>query len=404
MRRAINNFWVRLKNKVSRSFVQRIGYWANDMYHFSSESDELSIEAGQGERGKFFIILGRECYFETVREYPIGRLSDLKKVLASEESPGPHGGQKFDRIVRSSENSFTVTSWVVKHSIVSALENRPWVLVPETACLTANSDAAEVMINRLGKFLAIGNGPDGIKSALTEGESAGASRLGLYTQPLSSANQGDTKQISEQQFPAVLIQGLKHILMSSPLLFLLPPDRSAIRRYPWVRAAKLSSYIFAGYIALSSAYLYGLQLVTDYRLDKARGASQPAIALQKENANLKSNITELNQLMADAEPTWVIWDLALDLAHDGVRFTAINNSNNRVKFYGSATKASAVLSKLADDPRVVSADYASAVRNRRGKETFVIEFALNPDYRGGESNDKVAAVATQNTPLADKYE
>ena len=108
--------------------------------------------------------------------------------------------------------------------------------------------------------------------------------------------------------------------------------------------------------------------------------------------------------MADAEPTWVIWDLALDLAHDGVRFTAINNSNNRVKFYGSATKASAVLSKLADDSRVVSADYASAVRNRRGKETFVIEFALNPDYRGGESNGKVAAVATQNTSLADKYE
>jgi hypothetical protein len=252
--------------------------------------------------------------------------------------------------------------------------------------------------------LAIRNGPDGIKSALTEGDSASASRLGLYTQPLSSANQGDTRHISEQQFPSALVLGLKHILITSPWLFLLPPDRSAIRRYPWVRAAKLSSYIFAGYIALSSAYLFGFQLVTDYRIDKAREASQVAIELQKENANLKSNITELNQLMEDTEPTWVIWDLALGLAQDGVRFTAINSINSRVKFHGSATKASTVLSKLADDPRIVSADYASAVRNHRGKEIFVIEFELNPDYRERKSKSKVVAAATQNTSLVDKYE
>jgi hypothetical protein len=404
MRRAINNFWVRLKNKVFRSCVERIGYRSNGIYYFSPGSDELSIEAGQVGRAKFVIILGRECYFETVREYPIGRLSDLKKILACEESPGPHGGLRFDQIIRSSESSFSVTSWVVKHSIVSALENRPWVLVPETACLTANGHDTEVMVNRLGKSLAIRNGPDGIKSALTEGDSASASRLGLYTQPLSSANQGDTRHISEQQFPSALVLGLKHILITSPWLFLLPPDRSAIRRYPWVRAAKLSSYIFAGYIALSSAYLFGFQLVTDYRIDKAREASQVAIELQKENANLKSNITELNQLMEDTEPTWVIWDLALGLAQDGVRFTAINSINSRVKFHGSATKASTVLSKLADDPRIVSADYASAVRNHRGKEIFVIEFELNPDYRERKSKSKVVAAATQNTSLVDKYE
>lgn len=404
MRRAKNKFWVRLKGQITKSCLIRIGFWSDELFRFSSNMVGLSIDADNDGQTKFIIILSRGCYFETVREYPIGRQSDLKKILAAEEIPGPHQGPRFDNSVRTSDSSFVVTSWVVKQSVVAALPNRPWLLIPETACLMANGHDAEVTVNRLGKFLIIRNGPDGIKSALTEGETVGVSGLGLYGQPLLSANQGDTRHISEQQLPAALVQGLKHILFTSPLLFLLPPDRSAIRRYPWMRAVKLSSYIFAGYMAVSSVYLHSMQLLTDYRIDRVLERSQIANALQKENAVLKSTILELNQLVANTEPNWIVWDLAIGLVQDGVIFTAINKTNGRIKFHGSATKASVVLSKIAGDSRIVSADYASAVLNRRDKETFVIEFGLNPDYRGGGFKDKVAAAATQNTSLVDKYE
>jgi hypothetical protein len=405
MRSALNKYWIRLKGQVTGLCLIRIGFWSDGLFRFSSNAVALSIGADSDQQAKFITILSRECYFETVREYPIGRQSDLKKILAAEQVPGPHQGPRFDKLVRTSDSSFSVTSWVVKQSVVAALPNRPWLLVPETACLNANGHGGEVLANRLGKSLTIRSGPDGIKSALTAGsaDSAGApNNLGLYTQAPLLASQDGNRHIAEEQFPSELLRGLKQILWASPLLFILPPDRSAIRQYPWVRAAKLSSFIFAGYIAVSSVYLHGMQLFTDYRIDRVLEGSQIAVALQKETAVLKSSILELNQSLANTEPNWIVWDLAIGLVEDGVIFTAINNTNGRIKFHGSAQKASVILSKLVDDPRVVSADYASAVLNRRGKETFVIEFELNPEIQATTPQVGLASDPTESSLVADE--
>ena len=75
--------------------ISQGGYLADSLYGLTVTDDkQLSFKAVQNiDTAKFrWLIIGREHYFETSKEYPIANKRDLTKALAFEDNKAPFQG------------------------------------------------------------------------------------------------------------------------------------------------------------------------------------------------------------------------------------------------------------------------------------------------------------------------
>ena len=72
-------------DRVRSALLSRVGFWAGETYDLlaGDNPDQLRVQA-HPSKSKWVLIVGREYYYESVSEYPIGNLRDLKNALKLE--------------------------------------------------------------------------------------------------------------------------------------------------------------------------------------------------------------------------------------------------------------------------------------------------------------------------------
>jgi len=361
-----------------------VGFWAGQAYDLlpGDNSDQLTLKA-RSSKSKWVLIVGREHYYESVTEYPIGSLRDLKKALKIEPWSFPYEGVRLVQITRTTPQSHRVTNWVVKADVLDHQERRPLLMVPETACLQALAASGPVSISRLGKIVLIISSYTGIASGI-ESESRDDSALRFWrTQLLSLSDQPHDCPVSpveEADFASKLVNGLTGLIKRSPLDFFVPLERAVRGSYPWRKASKMALLAGIAYLSLSSLYLVLTDEWVEHQLSAIQADSNAVQELRKDVRFMQAEVNEVAGVFSEVAPLWVTWDVVTDLLKKGVAVSRINSMDGSVTITGTAPKASEILSYLSNDVRVSEVKYAQPIRQAGQQQSFAVAVRFNWPY------------------------
>ena len=363
------NIYNKLINWLVAIARARIGFYRRGLYRISSSGGvHRWLPSTDADATKWLVVAGREHYFESVKDYPIGHLNDVRKVLKNEPWRFPFRGLRFNKIQRVGEQVHRVTSWVIKPDLIDSLANRPLWVIPESVLLASYADETPVFLNCLGETVFVAETADGIVPRLGQ-EAAFLHRIGMSA---SVAADGLTQLKGTQGVDAQL-RGLAGALVTAPLRFWAGFDAHRLRGHSWRPAAVLCAVIFALYMGLTSAYLVSANYWLDYRLRADTSAAEISILARRDIAMYHSRVETMRSVISPWPPIWAAWDVLLDMKINGINFRAVNISGESATYYITAKRATDVLDWLSRDPRIASAEFALPVRKARNGEQCAIE-------------------------------
>ena len=366
-------------DSASKRIAQRIGFWSGGLYELQRGRalDAREAPASKDVR-KWVLVVGRSHYFETVRDYPIANFNDLKKILKNEPWRFPYTGTLLQRIVRISNDVHRVTSWVVKTGVIESFVKKPFLVVPESACLEHLTQRSTVQLARLGKVLFAAQSPDGVISSLGNRD-AFFRAAGL---PELSDDSSDRDMLTFAGADAVdaLIQGVTEAIRSAPLAFFIGIDYDKLKLYAWKPALKTSLLLCLGYFLATSIYLLAATGMVGYQLEGKRAKAESALLVRDEVAGYRRRLADGEAVTDNIYPMWVAWDLMIDLRATGAELRAVNSQPPEVTFYITAERATEVLAWFGEDPRVSAAEFAVAVADFNGREQFAVRVTVEDSF------------------------
>lgn len=371
-------------DRVRSALLSRVGFWAGQTYDLlpGDNPDQLRVKA-HSTKSKWVLIVGREYYYESVTEYPIGNLGDLKKALKIEPWSFPYEGFRLVQITRTTPQSHRVTNWVVKAEVLHQQETRPVFVVPETACLQSLAASGPISISRLGKTVLIISSDTGVASGI-ELESRDDSALKFWrTQLLSLSglpHDCPLRLVEKRNFASQLVDGLVGLIKQSPLDFFVPFERAIQESYPWLKASKIALLAGISYLALSSLYLVTTDAWVEHRLSAIQTKTMAVQELRKDVKFMQAEVNEVAGVFSEVAPLWVTWDVVTDLLKKGVAVSRINSIDGSVTIIATAPKASEILSYLSNDARVSEVKYAQPIRQAGQLQSFAIAMRFNWPY------------------------
>lgn len=379
----VRDFWLRLTHSVTSFIVRRVGFWESGLYGFDVTTNSVLLAKDCGI-SKRFLIVGREHYYEVVKDYPVGSLSDLRQILSNEAGLGPYSGTRFNEILRVSDQSHRVTSWIIKDSVLNSINPRPWLVFPESACIAAMDLVDPIVTTRLGRQLVTAKGSGGLVSFLSENSFAEEEHPNAFFGAALPNDPTHWNYLHDHESSMHLWAGFQHLLVSAPWVFFVPIDTRQFRRYPWSMAMSLVGIALAGYFMVTSLILLGESAWLDQRLDAVKIEADLVLDDRTGFDKRVSVIEELNKLNGVEKPVWSTWDIVLDLRLRDVLVTNVVGAGGVVTFYGFAPRASEVMEWLNGDQRVDSVEYASPMSVQNGKEKFTIEVTLSASSKQSE--------------------
>lgn len=366
-----------LIDKVLKLLLSRTAFWSNGLHEIVLLDDGVHLQrTSEMPLRNWLVIVSREEYFETVKDYPVGSLRDLKKIIRNEAWCFPFDGKHFFRAERLSAQSHRVTSWVIKHETIGALKQRPFWVIPETAGFIEMDLGGPVELQRLDCALFLAHTNDGFLSSLGHRKAFARAVAGSVGSAVAASKA--TKMIGSDAVSA-LVFGAYRLVKAAPDRFFLRPDGTDFTLLPLRKIGIVSCISFAVYLALTSGYLLASNSWVDYRLVDTQEQADRALALRGELKEEVSRASEVNLAISKPRPLWIAWDLYLGLKESGVIVRAVNSSNGHVTFFLTATKGTEVLKMVSSDPRVLKAEFARPVKQVRDMQQFAIavSFDLN---------------------------
>mgnify|MGYP006076542465 CR=1 FL=1 len=375
-------------DEVFKITLKRVGFFSTEIYDFSASGSQAElVRSATGAENKLLIVVGRNHYFEATRDYPIGHMGDLKKLLKNEQWRFPFKGILLRRIERLDQQSHRVTSWVIKNEVLDNLDSRPLWVVPESACVEQLATDTVVEVDRLSEKVCVSVTPNGLFSSLSRKDSSGHGLdLAAGHQLLGVKN---VSKLADSEAVETILLGITHALKRSLTCFYIGFNTQSDYSYRATRSLKLSLAIGVSYLLLTSGYLWVADTWIDYKLGLSSVQAEESLAARKLVDDYTRQVIAFNEVVGDVAPTWIAWDVFLDLHDLGVSFRAINSSSGAVTFYMTAPKATDVLSRLHEDSRVASAEFSVPVRERRGLEEFAVEVIFRkPILLDGEADNE----------------
>ncbi|CAI8333727.1 MAG: Uncharacterised protein [Porticoccaceae bacterium UBA1117] len=374
----IKRFFKKLADKAFSATLKRVGFWSGEIYDFSVNNDQACLtRSAASPRGKWLMVVGRNGYFETTKDYPIGHLGDVKKALKNESWRFPYQGVRLDIIERLNDQAHRVTSWVVKQEVLDSFENRPLWIFPESACYAGLARNSPVALERLGQTVYVAKSVDGLVSSLGS-EEAFLRRVITITQREEPTDPVFERLTGSMAVESILL-GVMNSIRAFPLRFFIGVDGGSYSVDSLFGAAKLSAAILVTYLAMSSGYLMISNSWVDYRLATNSLKAESAVELRGEVNGHQSKIADFNAISSDVYPMWIAWDILLDLEKLGVSFRAVNSSFPVVTYYVTVARATDVLAWLSDDLRVSKVEVVVPVRKIKGSEQFAVEVTIRRD-------------------------
>tara|TARA_B110000208_G_scaffold191706_1_gene259685 strand:+ start:2261 stop:3502 length:1242 start_codon:yes stop_codon:yes gene_type:complete len=360
--------------------LKRVSYFSKHHYEFDINVNNASLAASDNSKRKLLVVLGRECYFESVRIYPIGDLRALKKIIKNEPWRFPYRGRRLTRIDRLAGQAHQVTSWVIKQDVLDSFSNMPIWAVPETAYLAGRQTGDYVLFKRLSNIVCAVRTTDGLVSGIIPDESSAAGFAAIPSSMRSVIDYSSghaTGYLEGSQAVESILFGVFEALKESPSQYFMGFSRRDFGLFPWKVTFNLSAISAILYMLFSSTYLIAKDSWLDRELKDLRlEAKQPLDTRQliRKNIALADRVSEV---FAKVPPLWVAWDVFLDLQEAGVSYRAVNSSGSEVTFYANADKATDVLGVLSQDSRIESVDFVLPVRQVGGLEQFAISMTFD---------------------------
>ena len=346
------------------------------MYDFSTSPKKVKLTPSRGvDRKKLLLVVGREHYFESTRDYPIGHLRDLKSLLKNASWSFPYDGVLFNKIERLNEQSHRVTSWVIDKKILDGLGFSPIWIIPESACLECFAGESLVELDRLGKKIFVLATKDGLRSSLGNEEAFLQANV-----PNSKARKfiaGDGNRFDDHAAAEMLLLGIGRTFSQWVQLFFYGLRSKSLSSLSPILGLKLSAVACLCYLMITSAALLAASSWVDYRLDVSTKSAGAAMSYRAKMNDLGKRLESLNLKVKDHYPFWVTWDVLIDLDGVGVTFRSINSSANDVTYYLTAPKATDILSWLSKDARIASAEFSIPVRQSPAGEEFAVKVTFS---------------------------
>ena len=369
--------WVRV------ALVSKLGFWSEELLDFSTDpSKQGVVSAGTSLKRKWLVVVAREFYYETVTDYPIGNLADLKKAIKLQRLPSPYAGRIYRYIERLTPQSHRVTSWVVRDYVFESLDFKPIWVIPETACFYLGRLHAPLIVSRFGGRVLVAASNDGLVSGV-EPDGAKAGDLKKWrSQFLASEDfaTGDViVKLSDEQSGQKLFNGLRQVISRVPFSFLRPFSSLVTDDFPWGKAGKVSFLVSLMYLLLTSSYLIAATALVDYRMLRIEADSRDSLDLRVQAAQAQIEVEGLQGIFDGIVPKWFAWDLLIDMSFRGVTIGRVDSSDDYVTFYGTANKGTDVLAFLSSDIRVDSAEFSTPVRQTSLGQQFGIKVTFSGD-------------------------
>jgi hypothetical protein len=365
------------------------GYFADKLYSISKNNEQefdLIPVAKQKKPQYYWLILGREHYFETSKDYPISNKRDLKKALEFDDNKAPFQGVTLQHIERINEQSHRVTFWVINPQVFTTLSFRPWLILPESYILAKGlpSQTNIATIECENKTLFLANSASGIVSGIKSKVINTIEHFALSTG--TSANSNETLHLtaSNAEFSALLHQGIKLLTFTKLQGFLVASQKRQWKSYPWKSMATISCIMLTIYLALTSAWLVYEEYSVNKQLNQQKSTLNHAFSLQKQYKQQEEKQRLLVVPLKEQIPYWNVWPVVLACIDVGSQITGLHYKNNKIIFHGTAKKgikATDILAALSENKAVLSPEFSKPVRKNRGREQFAISFTLNADYQ-----------------------
>lgn len=368
-----------LVKHLMRVLLARIGFRSDVAYGFSYQDECASLDSITTEEHPrlWILIVAREHYFESVKDYPIGNLKDLKSIISQEPWNFPYQGEKFVNFERLSPQSFQVTTWVVKEDVYSGLVDRPLLLIPETAAMAAVLGEVSIEYTRLGQTVQLSKTVDGLRSKLDRSKcSEPVENESILAATVDFRFLGDEpfEKLESKQFPLALVKGVWALIKVAPLRFRVQSRSVA---YPWRALGKVASFTVLAYLALSSAYISLTGHFQETRIDRLTAKVEPVSVWRRSSLDYQNQLNVINGGLQSVKPNWILGDISLDLIKTGVTIRSIRSENSDVVLFLAATKATDVLAFLAKDKRVKEVEYAFPVQQVSNQQQFALKIVLD---------------------------
>jgi len=390
----------RIANSVGSILASQGGYFADKLYRFTiAANQQVNIEQVQNKNTAKprWLVVGREHYFETSKEYPIANKRDLKQALKFEDNVAPFQGITLQAIERIDEQNHRVTFWVLKPHVLDFLPATPWLILPETYLLakalnkndkydkgdkndkndTSNKEINFATIECINKSLFLSKTGQGITSGIQSPQAPTAESFALLSgSPLNNEN-GQVVLFPFSSFTQLLYNGIKSLDFIALHGFFIKRKSIDWQNYPWKQASVICTITFALHLALSSGWLVYKQHALDQKLSGQITKVNQALNLQKQYKKQSQWQQTLITPLKKQVPYWNVWPIILESISVGTVIKSIHYKNDKIMMSGVANKsikATDVLAKLAKNPYVESPTFSKPVRKYKNKEEFTISF------------------------------
>jgi hypothetical protein len=364
--------------------MRSVGFWSSEMYDFTPDArPDSTLKLAKNSQSKQILIIARDHYHETVRDYAVGDAKDLKHILSQQLTDSPYVGDRYTVIDRLNQSSHRVTSWIFNESVFENLPSRPWLILPESVCVRELFSSKAVLTNRLKRSVLTVDGSSGLFSTVFS--PADEIQSVQYVQTITGVDSKHWLKVDAEDFSQHMCAGLIEALLKYPLRFLVPFKFNSAQFFPWKTSIKLISAIFTVYTIGVFLYLSLSLNLVDYRLSELKAPAQQSVALRRIISDKMQVLEAYNKIFIDISPNWIFWDLFLDLKKQGVQLTRVNGNDQVIVIYGLAKRASEVLGSLSVDARVASAEYVNSVREKGGSEQFSIKILLKNELTKPEN-------------------
>jgi len=332
---------------------------------------ENNLNSDAKNNAKPLLIVSRNFYVESIKNYPITNKKELHKLLKLETSTlSNEEGNIFYHSWQANHdknnNQSQVNIWQLNNDVPNAFLRIPESLLLALALPThtvmqkqANKDVYITRINGLIHSLS--------ESAIINSADTFAMSVGI--------NQKTQKQVvPSAQLAEAFALGIKKLTLPILASFIKAPKK--VERLQLVKTISLPFIlVFSAYLALTSAYI--VYKKNNLQQQLASQSSNVSIAL-KQQVDSDEKLAQYDSLkifLSKQTSHSSLWLIMSDL-FPTAKFSNIRVNNSRYVLRGSAIKATKVLELLSKHKQVQEAKFDFPTQKNRGRENFVISFKL----------------------------
>lgn len=367
-----------IKNAFKGLIASQGGYLSDSLYALKNSSGVLepTKQSDEVDFNPVWLIVGRQHYFETTKEYPIANLKDVKQAIELDDSVAPYDGVKLYKIERIDDKKHRATLWVIPKTLLEKFASKPFFIFPESYLfsLASNSQSETFSVEIADRQLFISKNNNGLYSAVKSQNIPSLQSFAVSTGDFSEGLLAGSVYQKEESL-SLLRTGLKKLLLSNFTAFALPRDKKSWRDYPWKSISAICTFSLIFYLGSVSTWLVYKDWQLSSAIEEMRSRTSTSLNAQKAYQKELGDLEHLNMPIEQAEDYWQVWPLVILIGQSGTEVRAVQYKNQAYTIRGTSAKdkkATEVLAQISAYQNVSSASFSQPVREYRGREEFVI--------------------------------